>query len=51
LITTAIEIAIKYLASMQQQPADPANNADDDIASIQNYIKSLLKDKYARDRD
>jgi hypothetical protein len=43
LVSTVMELVVKYLGGAIYQPADPINNADDDLANLQSFIRSNMK--------
>jgi hypothetical protein len=49
LVSTVMELVVKYLGGAIYQPADPANNADDDLSNIQSFIRQNMKDRYLKD--
>jgi hypothetical protein len=51
LATTLMELCVKYLSAAIYQPADPSNNANDDLSSIQAFIRQNMKDKYLKNAD
>lgn len=46
LIPNLIQMVLKDLYPATQRPADPQNNANDDIATLAQYLNTLLKSKY-----
>lgn len=49
LIYQLIEIVVTKLAQAIYKPADPQNNATDDMASIQTFIRQMMKDKFVKE--
>jgi phage pi2 protein 07 len=49
LVSTVMELVVKYLGGAIYQPEDPTNNADDDLSDIQSFIRQNMKDKYLKD--
>lgn len=49
LIPSLLQAVIKDLYPAIQRPSDPQNNANDDIATIAQYLNSLLKSRYRED--
>ena len=43
LVTTLIEMATKFLSGSIYKPADPANNASDDLSEIASFLRQNLK--------
>ena len=49
LIYNLIEIVVTKLVQAIYKPIDPKNNATDDLASIQQFIRNAMKDRFAKD--
>lgn len=49
LVQQLIEIVTTKLAAAIYKPADPQNNSTDDMASIQQFIRNAMKDKFVKD--
>ena len=49
LIYNLIEIVVTKLVQAIYKPSDPKNNATDDLASIQQFIRNAMKDRFAKD--
>lgn len=49
LIYNLIEIVVTKLTQSIYKPSDPHNNATDDLASIQQFIRNAMKDRFAKD--
>lgn len=49
LIYQLIEIVTTKLAAAIYKPADPQNNSTDDMASIQQFIRNAMKDKFVKE--
>lgn len=49
LIYQLIEIVVTKLAQAIYKPADPQNNSTDDMASIQQFIRNAMKDKFVKE--
>lgn len=48
LIGPMLKMVIADLLGIVYRPADPLNNADDDMASISQFIRQNMKDRYAK---
>jgi hypothetical protein len=51
LITSLLDIVVKYISGAVYQPTDPYNNANDDLSSIQSFIRQNMKDRYLKDSE
>lgn len=49
LIYNLIEIVVTKLTQSIYKPSDPHNNATDDLASIQQFIRNAMKDRFVKD--
>lgn len=49
LIYNLIEVVTNKLAQAVYKPSDPYNNAADDLASIQQFIRNAMKDRFVKD--
>ena len=49
LIYNLIEVVVTKLVQAIYKPSDPHNNATDDLASIQQFIRNAMKDRFAKD--
>ena len=49
LIYNLIEVVVTKLTQSIYKPSDPHNNATDDLASIQQFIRNAMKDRFAKD--
>lgn len=49
LIYQLVEIVTTKLAQAIYKPADPQNNSTDDMASIQQFIRNAMKDKFVKE--
>lgn len=45
LVTSLIEMAVKFLSGSIYKPEDPANNASDDLSDIASFLRQNLKSK------
>lgn len=45
LVTTLIEMTIKFLSGSVYKPVDPTNNASDDLSEIASFLRQNLKSK------
>lgn len=49
LIYNLIEVVVTKLAQSIYKPTDPNNNANDDLAKIQQFIANAMKDRFVKD--
>jgi hypothetical protein len=51
LVSSVIDLIIKYVSGAVLQPTDSTNNANDDLSSVQNFIRNNMKEKYLKQQD
>ena len=48
LVTTVIELVVKYLSGVIYKPADSANDANDDLADLATFLRRNMKSNFQK---